>query len=156
MKISSNFLNYNTLALPHQYIFSCSINFPWCFPIVAWFRTNPLSILTSLHCKLLPQSHQVQTCIGHLWYFFDYMAYLCTKLNIMARNVIYLEWKTGFEFFGSPASLYDKYADEELGINIHSLNNVFCQLRKEWKPLQYILQKRKLCQAFLFNYLICN
>ena len=56
----------------------------------------------------------------------------------MARNVIYLEWKTGFEFFGSPASMYDKHTDEELGINIHSLNNVFCQLRKEGKPLQYV------------------
>ena len=70
--------------------------------------------------------------------FFDYMAYLCAKLNIMARNVIYLEWKTGFEFFGSPASMYDKHTGEELGINIHSLNNVFCQLRKEGKPLQYV------------------
>ena len=66
------------------------------------------------------------------------MAYLCAKLNIMARNVIYLEWKEGFEFFGSPASMYDKHTDEELGINIHSLNNVFCQLRKEGKPLQYV------------------
>ena len=66
------------------------------------------------------------------------MAYLCAKLNIMARNVIYLEWKTGFEFFGSPASMYSKHTEEELGINIHSLNNVFCQLRKEGKPLQYV------------------
>ena len=56
----------------------------------------------------------------------------------MARNVIYLEWKEGFEFFSSPASMYDKHTDEELGINIHSLNNVFCQLRKEGKPLQYV------------------
>lgn len=56
----------------------------------------------------------------------------------MARNVIYLEWKTGFEFFGSPASMYSKHTDEELGINIHSLNNVFCQLRKEYKPLEYV------------------
>ena len=57
------------------------------------------------------------------------MAYLCAKLNIMARNVIYLEWKSGFEFYGSPSSMYDKHTDEELGIYIHSLNNVFCKLR---------------------------
>ena len=56
----------------------------------------------------------------------------------MARNVIYLEWETGFEFFGSPASMYDKHTDEELGINIHSLNNAFCKLRKENKPLEYV------------------
>lgn len=56
----------------------------------------------------------------------------------MARNVIYLEWKTGFEFYGSPASMYSKHTEVELGINIHSLNNVFCQLRKEGKPLQYV------------------
>ena len=66
------------------------------------------------------------------------MAYLCAKLNIMARNVIYLEWKSGFEFYGSPSSMYDKHTDEELGIYIHSLNNVFCKLRKENKPLEYV------------------
>ena len=70
--------------------------------------------------------------------FFDYIGYLCAKIEIMARNVIYLEWKTGFEFFGSPASMYDKHTDEELGINIHSLNNAFCKLRKENKPLEYV------------------
>lgn len=70
--------------------------------------------------------------------------------TIMARNVIYLEWKTGFEFFGSPASMYDKHTDEELGINIHSLNNAFCKLRKEDKPLQivtktgYIIRKGEI------------
>ena len=70
---------------------------------------------------------------------FDYIGYLCAKSKpCMARNVIYLEWKTGFEFFGSPASMYDKHTDEELGINIHSLNNVFCKLRKENKPLEYV------------------
>ena len=70
--------------------------------------------------------------------FFDYIGYLCAKIEIMARNVIYLEWKTGFEFFGSPASMYDKHTDEELGITIHSLNNAFCKLRKENKPLEYV------------------
>lgn len=70
--------------------------------------------------------------------FSDYIGYLCAKIEIMARNVIYLEWKTGFEFFGSPASMYDKHTDEELGINIHSLNNAFCKLRKENKPLEYV------------------
>lgn len=66
------------------------------------------------------------------------MAYLCAKLNTMARNVIYLEWKSGFEFYGSPSSMYDKHADEELGINIHSLNNVFYKLRKGNKSLEYV------------------
>ena len=54
----------------------------------------------------------------------------------MARNVISLDWEGGFEFFGSPASLYSKHTDVELGINIHSLNNAFYSLRKEGKPLQ--------------------
>ena len=70
--------------------------------------------------------------------YFDYIGYLCAKIEIMARNVIYLEWKDGFEFYGSPASMYSKHTDEELGINIHSLNNAFCKLRKENKPLEYV------------------
>lgn len=55
----------------------------------------------------------------------------------MARNVIYLEWKEGFEFYGSPASLFAFHDEEELGIGIKSLNNVFSRCRKENKPLQY-------------------
>ena len=66
------------------------------------------------------------------------MIYLCAKKNDMARNVISLSWKGGFEFYGSPASMYDKHTDEDLGINIHSLNNVFCKLRKEDKALEYV------------------
>ena len=66
------------------------------------------------------------------------MIYLCAKNFDMARNVISLNWKGGFEFYGSPASMYDKHTDEELGINIHSLNNVFCKLRKEGKPIEYV------------------
>lgn len=66
------------------------------------------------------------------------MVYICAKKNDMARNVISLDWKDGFEFYGSPASLYDNHTEEELGINIHSLNNVFCKLRKEGKPLEYV------------------
>ena len=34
--------------------------------------------------------------------------------------------------------MYDKHTDEELGINIHSLNNIFCKLRKEGEPLEYV------------------
>ena len=56
----------------------------------------------------------------------------------MARNVISLDWKDGFEFYGSPASLYSKHTDTELGMNIHSLNNAFYSLRKEGKPLQIV------------------
>ncbi|MBQ3844137.1 MAG: hypothetical protein II817_04045 [Bacteroidales bacterium] len=56
----------------------------------------------------------------------------------MARNVISLSWNGDFEFYGSPASLYGNHTDEELGINVHSLNDVFCKLRKENKPLEYV------------------
>lgn len=55
----------------------------------------------------------------------------------MARNVIYLEWKEGFEFYGSPASLYAFHDEKELGIGIKSLNNVFAKCRKDNRPLQY-------------------
>lgn len=56
----------------------------------------------------------------------------------MARSVIYIERDNTFEFFGSPASLYAYHSEEELGINIFSLNNVFSKCRKENKPLQYV------------------
>ena len=56
----------------------------------------------------------------------------------MSRNVISLDWNGGFEFFGSPASLYSKHTDTELGMNIHFLNNAFYSLRKEGKPLQVV------------------
>ena len=56
----------------------------------------------------------------------------------MARNVISLDWKGGFEFFGSPASLYSKHTDAELGMNIHSLHNASYSLRTEGKPLQVV------------------
>ena len=55
----------------------------------------------------------------------------------MARNVIYIERNNTFEFYGSPASLYAFHSEEELGIGIKSLNNVFARCRKENKPLQY-------------------
>lgn len=55
----------------------------------------------------------------------------------MARSVIYIERNNTFEFFGSPASLYAYHSEEELGINIFSLNNIFTRCRKENKPLQY-------------------
>ena len=54
------------------------------------------------------------------------------------RNVIYLENPEGsFEFFGSPASMYDKYQSEVLGITQKALNNVFYASAKEGKPLIY-------------------
>ena len=56
----------------------------------------------------------------------------------MSLNVSSLDWNGVFEFFGSPASLYSKHTDTELGMNIHSLNNAFYSLRKEGKPLQVV------------------
>jgi len=44
------------------------------------------------------------------------------------RTVIHLELNGGHEYFGSPASLYDKHSPEELGITQASLNNYFYKL----------------------------
>lgn len=45
------------------------------------------------------------------------------------RSVIHLQWTSTdgehHEYYGSPASLYDKHSSEELGISLLSLNNYF-------------------------------
>ena len=62
----------------------------------------------------------------------------------MARNVISLDWKDGFEFYGSPASLYSKHTDTELGMNIHSLNNAFYSLRKIVTKTGFTIRKGEI------------
>lgn len=44
------------------------------------------------------------------------------------RTVIHLELDGKHEYFGSPASMYDKYTSEQLGISQASLNNYFYKL----------------------------
>ncbi len=56
----------------------------------------------------------------------------------MARNVIYLEKDGRFEFYGSPSAVYDRYGTDEIGVTIQYLNNVYCKLRKEGKPLEFV------------------
>lgn len=45
------------------------------------------------------------------------------------RTVIHLQWHTEngeqHEYYGSPASLFDKHSSDELGISLASLNNYF-------------------------------
>jgi len=55
----------------------------------------------------------------------------------MARNVIYVEKDGRFEFFGSPSAVFDKYGADEIGVSVQYLNNVYCKLRKDGKPLEY-------------------
>ena len=56
----------------------------------------------------------------------------------MARNVIYVEKDGRFEFFGSPSAVFEKYGAEEIGVTAPYINNIYCKLRKEGKPLEYI------------------
>ncbi len=42
------------------------------------------------------------------------------------------------EYFGSTTFMYAKHTDEKLGINIHSLNNAFCKLRKDGNYFEYV------------------
>lgn len=46
----------------------------------------------------------------------------------MERNIIHLEIDGKHEYFGSPASLFDKHSKEEIGISQASLNNYFSKL----------------------------
>lgn len=46
----------------------------------------------------------------------------------MERNIIHLEIDGKHEYFGSPASMFDKYSKEEIGISQASLNNYFSKL----------------------------
>lgn len=47
------------------------------------------------------------------------------------RTIIHLEINGIHEYYGSPASLYDKHTSEELGISKASLNNYFSKLSDE-------------------------
>lgn len=57
------------------------------------------------------------------------------------RTIIHLEWKENrepkHEYFGSPASLFDKYAVSDLGISRGALNNLYSKLSKDGKPQEY-------------------
>lgn len=44
------------------------------------------------------------------------------------RTIIHLELNDVHEYYGSPASMYDKHTAEELGISKASLNNYFSKL----------------------------
>lgn len=44
------------------------------------------------------------------------------------RTIIHLELNGRHEYFGSPASMYNKHTTEELGISKASLNNYFSKL----------------------------
>lgn len=44
------------------------------------------------------------------------------------RTIIHLELNGVHEYYGSPASMYDKHTAEELGISKASLNNYFSKL----------------------------
>ena len=47
------------------------------------------------------------------------------------RNITHLEKDGKHEYFGSPASLYDNYTAEELGISQAALNNHFYKIGKD-------------------------
>lgn len=57
------------------------------------------------------------------------------------RTIIHLELNGVHEYYGSPASMYDKHTAEELGISKASLNNYFSRISED-APLVY---KNKIC-----------
>lgn len=59
----------------------------------------------------------------------------------MERTILHLQIGESHEYFGSPASLYDKHSAEELGIAQASLNNYFSRL-SDGKELIY---RNKIC-----------
>ncbi len=66
------------------------------------------------------------------------------------RNVIQLHILATdeYEFYGSPASLYDKHTSEELLIAQNSLNNHFSRQQQSGNPLVYrnsFCEIRKAC-----------
>lgn len=76
--------------------------------------------------------------------FFKKKSYLCTRKRKSMesnRTIIHLEWKENrepkHEYFGSPASLFDKYAVSDLGIGRGALNNLYSKLSKDGKPQEY-------------------
>jgi hypothetical protein len=59
----------------------------------------------------------------------------------MERNLIHLEIDGKHEYFGSPASMFDKYTKEEIGISQASLNNYFSKLGNTAE----VIYKNKKC-----------
>ena len=49
----------------------------------------------------------------------------------MERTIVHLEIDGRHEYFGSPASMFDKYTREEIGISQSALNNYFSKLSEE-------------------------
>ena len=49
----------------------------------------------------------------------------------MERTIVHLEIDGRHEYFGSPASMFDKYTREEIGISQAALNNYFSKLSEE-------------------------
>lgn len=59
----------------------------------------------------------------------------------MERTILHLQIGEQHEYFGSPASLYDKHTADEIGIAQASLNNYFSRL-PDGKELIY---RNKIC-----------
>ena len=45
------------------------------------------------------------------------------------RTILHLEFEERHEYFGSPASLFDKYTRDDIGISQQALNNYFSKLK---------------------------
>ncbi|MBQ4532756.1 MAG: hypothetical protein IJA24_05925 [Alistipes sp.] len=59
----------------------------------------------------------------------------------MERTILHLQIGESHEYFGSPASLYDKHSAEELGIAQASLNNYFSRLPDG----EELIYRNKIC-----------
>jgi hypothetical protein len=59
----------------------------------------------------------------------------------MDRTILHLEIEDRHEYFGSPASLFDKYTRGEIGISQAALNNHFSKLGKN----DDLIYKNKKC-----------
>lgn len=59
----------------------------------------------------------------------------------MERTILHLQIRESHEYFGSPASLYDKHSAEELGIAQASLNNYFSRLSDG----EELIYRNKIC-----------
>lgn len=59
----------------------------------------------------------------------------------MERTILHLEIEERHEYFGSPASLFDKYTRELIGISQPALNNYFSKLNED----DEIVYKNKKC-----------
>ncbi len=64
---------------------------------------------------------------------------------MVSRNIIQLHILATdeYEFYGSPASLYDKHTSDELLIAQNSLNNHFSKQQQAGDPLVY---RNKYCE----------